>query len=133
MRREASAATSRIRSPLRTASTMLAWTSRRRSTSWVGMVMTAGPLWGGPPARLLDRWSKFRANLPPRCPMRPGHRARDPSGMERLTALDASFLRVESSTAHMHVGWLATVDLPAGAERLDPADLVARIEGRLHL
>src|SRR4051812_10857735 len=53
--------------------------------------------------------------------------------MDRLTALDASFLRVETPTAHMHVGWLATVDLPAGAERLDREALVERIAGRLHL
>jgi len=26
----------------------------------------------------------------------------------RLSALDASFLEVESATAHMHVGWVAT-------------------------
>ena len=52
--------------------------------------------------------------------------------MDRLSALDASFLRVETSTAHMHVGWMATIDLPAGAERLDAEDLAARIAGRLH-
>src|SRR3954471_17491278 len=53
--------------------------------------------------------------------------------MDRLTALDASFLRVETPTAHMHVGWLATVDLPVGAERLDREALVERMAGRLHL
>ncbi|MFL5845989.1 MAG: wax ester/triacylglycerol synthase family O-acyltransferase [Solirubrobacteraceae bacterium] len=52
--------------------------------------------------------------------------------MDRLTALDASFLRVETPNAHMHVGWLATVDLPAGADALGAEDVVARIAGRLH-
>jgi WS/DGAT/MGAT family acyltransferase len=53
--------------------------------------------------------------------------------VERLTALDASFLRVESAEAHMHVGWLATVDLPAGSEELDVAALLAKLNARLHL
>jgi WS/DGAT/MGAT family acyltransferase len=52
--------------------------------------------------------------------------------VDRLSALDASFLRVETATAHMHVGWLSTVDLPRGAERLDTGELIRRIEGRLH-
>jgi hypothetical protein len=30
----------------------------------------------------------------------------------RLSALDASFLRLESSQAHMHVGWSAVFDVP---------------------
>src|SRR4051812_19804248 len=53
--------------------------------------------------------------------------------MDRLSALDASFLRVETPTAHMHVGWLATVDLPEGTERLERDALVERIAGRLHV
>lgn len=52
--------------------------------------------------------------------------------VDRLSALDASFLRVETQTAHMHVGWLSTLELPAGAERLDADELIRRIEGRLH-
>jgi len=32
----------------------------------------------------------------------------------RLTSLDASFLEVESPTAHMHVGWAALFKPPAG-------------------
>jgi len=52
--------------------------------------------------------------------------------MERLSALDASFLRVETPTAHMHVGWLATLELPPGAERLDAAEVRDRIAARLH-
>src|SRR5262245_6363488 len=33
---------------------------------------------------------------------------------ERLTALDASFLDVETTSAHMHVGWAAVFDPPEG-------------------
>ncbi len=47
--------------------------------------------------------------------------------------MDASFLRVESETAHMHVGWLSSVELPEGLEALDTAEMAARIAGRLHL
>lgn len=53
-------------------------------------------------------------------------------GVDRLSALDASFLRVESANAHMHVGWLATVDLPADADGLSADDVRERIAGRLH-
>lgn len=35
----------------------------------------------------------------------------------RLSALDASFLEIESPTAHMHVGWVATFLPPADGER----------------
>ncbi|MGP0103758.1 MAG: wax ester/triacylglycerol synthase domain-containing protein, partial [Solirubrobacteraceae bacterium] len=31
---------------------------------------------------------------------------------ERLSALDASFLAVETPTAHMHVGWVAVFSAP---------------------
>jgi WS/DGAT/MGAT family acyltransferase len=47
--------------------------------------------------------------------------------------MDSSFLRVESATAHMHVGWFSIVDLPAGVEALDTTEMAARIAGRLHL
>ncbi len=53
--------------------------------------------------------------------------------MQRLSALDASFLRVESASAHMHVGWLSDLELVPGADRLDAEDLAARVEARLHL
>ena len=53
--------------------------------------------------------------------------------MTRLSTLDASFLRVETPTAHMHVGWLAYLQLPEGAERFDTAGLTDRIAARLHL
>jgi diacylglycerol O-acyltransferase len=51
----------------------------------------------------------------------------------RLSAIDSSFLRVESETAHMHVGWLSSVDLPEGVDALDASEMAARISGRLHL
>src|SRR5437764_12338208 len=41
-----------------------------------------------------------------------GWRAR--MSTSRLSALDASFLSVESPTAHMHVGWAAVFEPPAG-------------------
>jgi WS/DGAT/MGAT family acyltransferase len=53
--------------------------------------------------------------------------------MTRLSALDSSFLRVETPTAHMHIGWSSTLELPPGLQRLDSAALVARIASRLHL
>ena len=52
--------------------------------------------------------------------------------MQRLSTLDSSFLRVETPTAHMHVGWLAIVNLPQGQEALDVALLRRRVESRLH-
>lgn len=51
----------------------------------------------------------------------------------RLSALDASFLRVETPSAHMHVGWVSTLELPAGAERLDAEALTESVAARLHL
>jgi diacylglycerol O-acyltransferase / wax synthase len=51
----------------------------------------------------------------------------------RLSSLDSSFLRVESPSAHMHVGWFSALELPPGQERLDAAALIAQIESRLHL
>jgi WS/DGAT/MGAT family acyltransferase len=53
--------------------------------------------------------------------------------MAKLSSLDSSFLRVETPTAHMHVGWLSHLDLPEGAECLDVARLTTSIESRLHL
>jgi WS/DGAT/MGAT family acyltransferase len=52
--------------------------------------------------------------------------------MAQLSSLDSSFLRVETPTAHMHVGWLSHLDLPDGQTSLDVARLMASIEGRLH-
>lgn len=53
--------------------------------------------------------------------------------MTRLSSVDSSFLRVETPTAHMHVGWLSLVDLPAASPHLDTKLLIERIEARLHL
>jgi WS/DGAT/MGAT family acyltransferase len=52
--------------------------------------------------------------------------------MQRLSTLDSSFLRVETPTAHMHVGWLAIVNLPEGQEALNVSLLRRRVETRLH-
>ena len=52
--------------------------------------------------------------------------------MAPLSSLDSSFLRVETPTAHMHVGWLSHLDLPLGVDRLDVDRLVASIGSRLH-
>ena len=49
----------------------------------------------------------------------------------RLSPLDASFLAVESATAHMHVGWAATFRPPADRPRPTFEELFAHIEGRL--
>jgi WS/DGAT/MGAT family acyltransferase len=64
--------------------------------------------------------------------MRRGRWAIRLRGMDRLSALDASFLRVETANAHMHVGWLATVDLPAGLDELSADAVRERIASRLH-
>jgi WS/DGAT/MGAT family acyltransferase len=53
--------------------------------------------------------------------------------MQRLSTLDTSFLRVETPSAHMHVGWIATLRLPDGVGELDPDMLAERIAARLHL
>jgi WS/DGAT/MGAT family acyltransferase len=53
--------------------------------------------------------------------------------MQRLSALDASFLRVETASAHMHVGWLSNLKLRPGENRLNAEELAARVEARLHL
>ena len=49
----------------------------------------------------------------------------------RLSALDASFLEIESPTAHMHVGWVATFLPPADGARPSFEDLRDHIEQRL--
>jgi diacylglycerol O-acyltransferase len=48
----------------------------------------------------------------------------------RLSPLDASFLAVESATAHMHVGWAAAFR-PAEDRRPSFEDLYAHVAGRL--
>jgi diacylglycerol O-acyltransferase / wax synthase len=49
----------------------------------------------------------------------------------RLSPLDASFLAVESSTAHMHVGWATTFAPPAGRARPRFEELFEHVRGRL--
>jgi diacylglycerol O-acyltransferase len=49
---------------------------------------------------------------------------------QRLSALDASFLDVETASAHMHLGWAATFDPPQGRAP-DFTELRGRIERRL--
>jgi diacylglycerol O-acyltransferase / wax synthase len=50
---------------------------------------------------------------------------------QRLSALDASFLAVESPSAHMHVGWAATFAAPEHGPRPGFDALFAHIAGRL--
>ena len=49
----------------------------------------------------------------------------------RLSALDDSFLAVESANAHMHVGWAARFAPPENGSRPSFTDLRDHIEGRL--
>ncbi|HKH17883.1 MAG TPA: wax ester/triacylglycerol synthase family O-acyltransferase [Solirubrobacteraceae bacterium] len=50
---------------------------------------------------------------------------------ERLSALDASFLDVESPSAPMHVGWVATFDQPEHGARPGFGELFEHIAARL--
>ena len=52
---------------------------------------------------------------------------------ERLSALDASFLAVESPTAPMHVGWVSTFAAPEDGPRPGFDELFAFLAGRLAL
>ena len=49
----------------------------------------------------------------------------------RLSGLDASFLAVETPTAHMHVGWVAVFSQPADGQLPDFPTLREHIERRL--
>lgn len=49
----------------------------------------------------------------------------------RLSALDDAFLKTESATAHMHVGWVAVFDPPAGGPRPGFESFRDHIEDRL--
>jgi WS/DGAT/MGAT family acyltransferase len=49
----------------------------------------------------------------------------------RLSALDASFLAVETPTAHMHVGWVAVFSAPADGRLPSYSELRDHIEPRL--
>jgi diacylglycerol O-acyltransferase len=50
---------------------------------------------------------------------------------QRLSALDASFLRLDSPQAHMHVGWSAVFAAPGGGQRPTVAALRERVAARL--
>ena len=50
----------------------------------------------------------------------------------RLSALDASFLDVETASAHMHVGWAAAFDLPEGRPAPSFEQLRDHIARRMH-
>jgi diacylglycerol O-acyltransferase len=52
-------------------------------------------------------------------------------GAERLSALDASFLALESPTAHMHVGWAAVLSPPETGPRPGFEELRNHVAGRL--
>jgi WS/DGAT/MGAT family acyltransferase len=49
----------------------------------------------------------------------------------RLSGLDASFLEMETATAHMHVGWVAILSRPAGAHMPSFGELRDHIGQRL--
>jgi diacylglycerol O-acyltransferase / wax synthase len=49
----------------------------------------------------------------------------------RMSALDASFLEVESPAAHMHVGWVARFGRPEGRRAPSLEELRGHIAGRL--
>src|SRR2546429_283610 len=53
-------------------------------------------------------------------------------GSPRLTSLDASFLEVESPTAHMHVGWAAAFARPAEGRPPRFPEIRDHVETRLH-
>jgi WS/DGAT/MGAT family acyltransferase len=52
---------------------------------------------------------------------------------ERLSALDSSFLRVESPTAHMHVGWAARFGAPDEGTSPSFEQIRAQVAGRMGL
>ena len=52
-------------------------------------------------------------------------------GARRLSALDTSFLGVETPNAHMHIGWAAIFDPPEDAPRPGFDELRAHVEARL--
>ena len=51
---------------------------------------------------------------------------------QRLSPLDASFLRLDSPQAPMHVGWSAVLAAPGGGQRPTVEALRERVAGRLH-
>jgi diacylglycerol O-acyltransferase / wax synthase len=51
---------------------------------------------------------------------------------QRLSALDASFLEVETASAHMHVGWVAVLEPPEGRPAPSFEQLRDHVARRLH-
>lgn len=51
---------------------------------------------------------------------------------QRLSALDASFLEVETAAAHMHVGWIAVLEPPDGRPAPSFEQLRDHVARRLH-
>src|ERR687897_157354 len=72
--------------------------------------------------RIGDR--RADALVPPRCHL---------GCVDRLSPLDASFLNLETPSAHMHVGWLSLLELPDGCDSLDVDSVRERVAARLHL
>src|ERR1700752_169166 len=56
-----------------------------------------------------------------------------PAGIRRLSAIDASFLQMESTHAHMHVGWSAICSPLGDAERPTIEALRERAASRIGL
>ena len=52
------------------------------------------------------------------------------TGARRLSALDGSFLRLESTEAHMHVGWSGVFTVPEGQPRPTLAALRDRVDAQ---
>src|SRR5687767_13554288 len=72
----------------------------------------------GAEPRRLDRWTRPAGGEPEMAD-------------SRLSALDASFLDVETPTAHMHVGWTATFARPVDGRACDFEALRDHIVARL--
>src|SRR6266542_4988475 len=69
----------------------------------------------GAPSGPLELRGKYGHDLPPSPDGGSALQSYGPGAMaERLSPLDASFLAVETPTAHMHGGWVALFDPPEG-------------------
>src|ERR671911_2049204 len=108
------------------------------SRSRAPLPMDAGPILGGvactrgQTGQLDSAYNRCRGNGDQRADVRgpgPCHL----EWVERLSPLDASFLSLETPSAHMHVGWLSRLELPQGTDALDVDGVRERIAARLHL